>query len=265
MTDTSANKIKDIKKHLLSLGIKKEPEAAIILGSGLGGFSSSIHNKLTIPYSEIPYFPSPSVAGHSGELIYGSIFDKPVIAFSGRFHHYEGHNFETTTLPVSVSAALQAKKLIISNAAGAINKSFQVGDLMIITDIIRPFIGISPRSSDRFHYNHYETAQQIPKIAADLGLFVRTGTYMYAKGPNYETKAEIRSFRILNADVVGMSTAPELIEATRLNLKTAAISLVTNMAAGVLKQKLSHEEVKFAAESRKEDFAKLVSALVLKL
>lgn len=265
MSESAASKIQDIKRKLLKLGVEEKPEAAIVLGSGLGGFSSAIENKITIPYSDIPHFPSPSVTGHSGELIYGSVFSKPVLAFSGRFHHYEGHDFETTILPVAVTSALHAKKLIISNAAGAINRSFQVGDLMVINDIIRPFIGISPVSSDRFHYNHYETAQKIPKIAAELGIFVRTGTYLYAKGPNYETKAEIRSFRTLNADVVGMSTVPELIEAARLNLKTAAISLVTNMAAGVLKQKLSHEEVKFTAESRKEDFAKLVSALVLNL
>ncbi len=265
MSESAASKIQDIKRKLLKLGVEEKPEAAIVLGSGLGGFSSAIENKITIPYSEIPHFPSPSVTGHSGELIYGSVFNKPVLAFSGRFHHYEGHDFETTILPVAVTSALYAKKLIISNAAGAINRSFQVGDLMVINDIIRPFIGISPVSSDKFQYNHYETAQKIPKIAAELGIFVRTGTYLYAKGPNYETKAEIRSFRILNADVVGMSTVPELIEAARLNLKTAAVSLVTNMAAGVLKQKLSHEEVKFTAESRKEDFAKLVSALVLNL
>lgn len=265
MSDSTASKIEDIKRKLLKLGVDEKPEAAIILGSGLGGFSSDIDNKITIPYSEIPYFPSPSVTGHSGELIYGFVFNKPVLAFSGRFHHYEGHDFETTILPIAVTVALQAKKLIISNAAGAINKSFQVGDLVIINDIIRPFIRISPVSSDRFQYKHYETARKIPRIAADLGIFVRTGTYMYAKGPNYETKAEVRAFRTINADVVGMSTAPELIEAARLNLKTAAISLVTNMAAGVTRQKLNHEEVKLTAESRKEDFAKLVSALVLKL
>lgn len=257
--------VNDIKESLHAQGIDEIPEAAIILGSGLGGFASYIDNPVTIPYSEIPYFPAPTVEGHSGQLIYGTVYNRPVIAFSGRFHHYEGHDFRTTILPVAVAHVLKAKKLIISNAAGAINKSFQVGDLMVINDIIRPFNGISPKSSDRFQYNHYETAQKIPKIAAELGIFVRTGTYLYAKGPNYETKAEIRSFRILNADVVGMSTAPELIEAARLNLKTAAISLVTNMAAGVIKQKLTHEEVKIAAESRKEDFAKLVSALVLKL
>ena len=257
--------VNNIKEYLRSQGIDEIPEAAIILGSGLGGFASYIDNPVTIPYSGIPHFPSPTVEGHSGQLIYGTVYNRPVIAFSGRFHHYEGHDFETTILPVAVTHALRAKKLIISNAAGAINKSFQVGDLMVINDIIRPFIGISPKSSERFQYNHYETAQKIPEIAAELEIFVRTGTYLYAKGPNYETKAEIRSFRILNADVVGMSTAPELIEAARLNLKTAAISLVTNMAAGVIKQKLSHEEVKLAAESRKEDFAKLVSSLVLKL
>jgi len=259
------DKILEIKKYLLSSGVGEKPEASIILGSGLGSFVSAISNPVTISYSNIPHFPSASVTGHSGELIYGFIKDKPLLVFSGRFHHYEGHDFETTVLPVTVSKSLQSKKLIISNAAGAINRSFQVGDLMIINDIIRPFTCISPKNLKSFRYNHYRTTQQIPPIAAELNLFVRTGTYMYVKGPNYETKAEVRSFRSLHADVVGMSTAPELIEAARLNVKTAAISLVTNMATGVLHQKLNHEEIKLAADRRKEDFVKLVVALVHKL
>ncbi|MGF1670888.1 MAG: purine-nucleoside phosphorylase, partial [Balneolaceae bacterium] len=125
----------EIMDYLLSSGVEREPEAVVILGSGLGGFSNNISDSITIPYNKIPHVPSPTVQGHSGELIYGTIKNKKVLAFSGRFHHYEGHDFETTVLPVSLASAFGAKKLIISNAAGAVNKSFSVGDLMVINDI----------------------------------------------------------------------------------------------------------------------------------
>jgi purine-nucleoside phosphorylase len=240
-------------------------DTVVILGSGLGDFTSAIDDAFSVPYSEIPGFPETSVQGHSGELWTGTVSGRTVIAFSGRFHHYEGHPFSTTVLPVRLAAAFEARKLIISNAAGAINTEFSVGDLMVIDDILRPFHSVASVPSDRFRYSHYPVAAEVRKIAADIGLEVQRGTYVYVKGPNYESKAEIRAFRVLGADVVGMSTAPELVEASRLNLRAAAISLVTNMAAGVLKQKLDHSEVKEAAESRKEDFARLVSALIEKL
>ncbi|REL33286.1 purine-nucleoside phosphorylase [Rhodohalobacter sp. SW132] len=257
--------IEPIKQYLLQNGVSESPEAAVILGSGLGGFSSSIKNYTAIPYNSIPGFPETSVQGHSGELIFGEVADKPILAFSGRFHHYEGHPFERTVLPVHLAKAFDVEKLIISNAAGAINTRFKVGDLMVIDDVFRPFYSVASTSSPRFKYNLYKIADDVRKIGASIGLDLQRGTYLFANGPNYETKAEIRAFRVLGADVVGMSTAPELIEASRLNLKAAAISMVTNMAAGVVKGKLDHSEVKIAAETRKEDFARLVTELVKKL
>jgi len=254
--------IEPIKKYLLKNGVSESPDAAVILGSGLGGFSSAIRNPKHIPYSSIPGFPETSVQGHSGELIFGTVAEKPIIAFSGRFHHYEGHPFERTVLPVHLAKSFEVNKLIISNAAGAINTRFKVGDLMVIDDIFRPFHTVAAAPSARFKYSLYELADEVRKLGASIGLDLQRGTYLYANGPNYETKAEIRAFRILGADVVGMSTAPELIEASRLNLKAVAVSMVTNMAAGVLKGKLDHSEVKIAAESRKEDFALLVTEII---
>jgi len=254
--------LQEITEFLIRAGIEESPDAAVILGSGLGGFAASIENRLSIPYSRIPGFPSTSVKGHSGELISGSVNGRNIIAFSGRFHHYEGHDFATTILPVSVSGAIGAKKLVISNAAGAINRTFGVGDLMAIEDVIRPVGMIYPFGSEKFRFTRQGSAARIARIGAGAGLFIRSGTYIYVKGPNYETKAEVRAFRRLNADVAGMSTVPEMMEASRLGIKTAAVSLVTNMAAGVLRQKLDHEEVKTIAEKKKADFAKLVNALI---
>lgn len=240
-------------------------EAGIILGSGLGGFTSEIQQSQIIPYDEIPNMPHTSVAGHDGELIFGIINGHKVVAFSGRFHHYEGFFFEQTAIPVYLAKAMGAQKLIISNAAGAINTSFSVGDLMVIEDVLRGNTLISPPGSSKHAYTHHRWVDEVRQLAAKLGLVTQQGTYIYAKGPNYETKAEIRAFRRMGADAVGMSTAPELFEAARLKLKTAAISLISNMAAGVSRGTLNHEEVKAAADARKDDFARLVKKLIVEL
>lgn len=257
--------IKSFKSFLIEQGFPEETDAAVVLGSGLGGFSSFINSSVSISYSDIPTFPQTSVHGHSGELISGEIAGKKIIAFSGRFHHYEGYSFLKAVLPVHLSKSFRVNKLIISNAAGAINTRFQVGDLVVIDDIFRPFYSIAASPAEVFKYNLYENAGRVRRIAAKIGLDIQRGTYLFSQGPNYETKAEIRAFRILGADVVGMSTAPELIEASRLNIPAAAISMVTNMASGVASGKLDHSEVKQAAESRKEDFVKLVIELIKQL
>ena len=259
------NNIHQTKEYLVESGFLPDVDSIVILGSGLGDFSSTISESQAIPYSKIPNFPETSVQGHSGELFFGRVSGKPIIAFSGRFHHYEGHKFSKTVLPVHLASAFNAKKIIVSNAAGAINTRFKVGDLMVIDDVFRLFQKVSATDSKPFRYNLHPVAERVRKIAAEIGIDVQRGTYLYVKGPNYETKAEIRAFRVLGADVVGMSTAPELIEASRLNIPTAAISLITNMAAGVETGKLDHSEVKRAAETRKEDFAKLVSQIIKKL
>ena len=262
---TNQESIDQIHRFLTGHGFPEKIDSAVILGSGLGDFTEALDEPESIPYSEIPGFPETSVQGHSGELFRGKIHDREIIAFSGRFHHYEGHAFSSTVLPVHLAHAFGAEKLIISNAAGAINTRFSVGDLVVLDDIIRLFHSIAASPSEPFRYNLYPIADRGRSLAAEIGLEVQRGTYIYLKGPNYESKAEIRAFRTLGADVVGMSTAPELSEASRLGIRTAAISLVTNMAAGVLPKKLDHSEVKEAAEARKDDFARLVSVLIEKL
>lgn len=254
-----------IKAYLIENDFPEEFEAAVILGSGLGSFTSSINNSRSVAYFDIPGFPQTSVQGHTGKLISGEVEGKNILAFSGRFHHYEGHSFSKAVLPVHLAKAFNVNNLIISNAAGAINTHFKVGDLVVIDDVFRPFHSISPHPAPVFSYSLYNIAERVRKIGVSIGLDLQRGTYMFANGPNYETKAEIRAFRILGADVVGMSTAPELIEASRLNLPAAALSMVTNMAAGILTGKLDHSEVKLAAESRKDDFAKFVSELIKQL
>ena len=255
----------EIFKYLDEQELPTDIEAAVILGSGLGGFADQIQNPSTIPYHDIPGMPISSVEGHAGELILGSVNDQNIMAFSGRFHHYEGFSFDETATPVYIANYLGANKLVVSNAAGAINTSFSVGDLMVIESVIRNNLAISPLGNPKHRYHHHQWVPKVRKIDAELGLVTQLGNYMYVTGPNYETKAEIRSFRKMGADAVGMSTATELFEAARLNLKSTAISLITNMSTGVTGEKLDHKEVKAAADARKEDFAKLVKALIEKL
>lgn len=250
------------RNFLLEENFPESIDAAVILGSGLGGFGDEISNRIIVPYSHIPGFPQSTVVGHSGSLICGSIKGKTVLAFSGRFHHYEGHDFSKTIIPVQLAKAFQAQKLIISNAAGGINLRYRVGDLMIIDSIIRQFMKLAPPANRLWTTNLEKDAWRVKNIADGLGIATQMGTYLYVKGPNYESKAEIHAFRKMGGDAVGMSTAPELIEAARLEVKTAAISLITNAAAGVTDAKLNHDEVKEAAESKKEEFAGLVKGLI---
>lgn len=249
--------------HLQDQDLPGEVEAAIILGSGLGGFAEYIQDPQTILYSEIPGMPDTSVPGHEGKLIFGKINNRNVLAFAGRFHYYEGFSFRQTAVPVYISHHFQAKKLIVSNAAGAINRSFSVGDLMVIESVIRNNMAIAPMGYSSYRYNHHQWVKEIRELAARLELLTQVGTYMFVTGPNYETKAEIRAFRQMGADAVGMSTATELFEAARLNLKSVAISLITNMSTGITGNRLDHEEVKAEADARKDDFAKLVNSLII--
>lgn len=251
-----------IKDFLIEHGIARQIDAAVILGSGLGSFGDEIQHSDTIPYADIPSFPQSTVEGHSGSLIFGKVEGKTVLAFSGRFHHYEGHNFSKTVLPVQLAKTFGVDKLIISNAAGGINLRYQVGDLMIIDSIIKQSMMVSEPALQTWDSDFEEYALKVKQIARNLGIETQMGTYLFAKGPNYESKAEIRAFRKMGGDAVGMSTAPELIEAAKLGVKTAAISLITNAAAGVINQKLDHSEVKEAADQKKGVFAKLVKGLI---
>ena len=254
-----------IYSFLVDRGFPKKIDVAIILGSGLGSFADNIDQPIAIPYSEMPKFPQSTVQGHSGSLILGTIENKSVLAFSGRFHFYEGHEFETTVLPIKIAHAFSVKKLIISNAAGGINLDFKVGDLMIINQVLSPTKDLGFPESKGWESELRKSALKAREIADSLKIPSKMGSYLYVTGPNYETKAEIRAFRSLGGDAVGMSTAPELVEAFDLGTKAIAISLITNAAAGITSQKLNHEEVKDTAEMKEEVFAILVKGLIKEL
>ena len=255
--------IEQIVGFLKDKGINKV-DATVVLGSGLGDFKNNIQNRRDFSYTDIPGMPEVTVAGHAGTLYYGSVRNKTVLAFGGRFHNYEGHGIEKTLIPVRVANALGTEIILISNAAGSINYNFNVGDLMLINDFITPMYPLAPKGFPQHttRFDLKQIRQKILELAAKLDIHLQHGTYCYVKGPTYETKAEIRAFRTLGADVVGMSTASELIEATRLGTPCIGITLVTNMSTGVTNEKLDHSEVKLAAESRKDDFAALISALI---
>ena len=254
--------ISSIKNFLTENGFPEQIDSAVILGSGLGTFGDHIQNATSIAYENIPDFPHSTVIGHSGALIFGEVGGKSVLALSDRFHHYEGHYFAKTVLPVQLAHAFEVERLIISNAAGGINLRYHVGDLMIIDSIIKQYMMVSEPAINTWSSNFEAYAQEVKAIARDLNIETQMGTYLYVKGPNYESKAEIRAFRKMGGDAVGMSTAPELIEAAKLGVKTAAVSLITNAAAGVINQKLDHAEVKEAADQKKDVFAKLVKGLI---
>ncbi|MEQ9265209.1 MAG: purine-nucleoside phosphorylase [Balneolaceae bacterium] len=254
-----------IKNHLVSLGFPSSIDAAVILGSGLGSFGDEIQNPISVSYSTIPSFPQSTVEGHTGSLIFGDINGKSVLAFSGRFHFYEGYGFDKTVLPVQLANAFSVDKLIISNAAGGINLDFRVGDLMVINNILSPAKKLDFPDDNNWKDELVATSGKARTIAQELNIPTKQGSYLYVTGPNYETKSEIHAFRSLHGDAVGMSTAPELLEAARIGTKAVAISLITNAAAGVTDQKLDHDEVKDAAEMKKEVFAKLVTGLIGKL
>lgn len=251
-----------IHDYLQGRGIPERVDAAVILGSGLGSFGDEISDALVIPYADIPHFPTSTVVGHSGSLLYGEVSGKTVLAFSGRFHHYEGYSFAKTVLPVQLAKSFAVDKLIISNAAGGINLRYRVGDLMIIDSIIKQYMMVSEPASHTWSSKFESYAKQVQHIARSLNIETQMGTYLFVKGPNYESKAEIRAFRKMGGDAVGMSTAPELTEAAKLDVRTAAVSLITNAAAGVTDQKLDHDEVKEAADQKKEVFAILVKGLI---
>ncbi|MDD7362918.1 MAG: purine-nucleoside phosphorylase [Peptoniphilus sp.] len=248
-----------------------KPEIGIILGSGLGDFADTVEDAVRIPYGEIPGFNQSTVQGHSGELIFGIVKGKKIVAMKGRIHFYEGFDIKEVVFPVKVLCDLGIDKLIVTNAAGGVNKSFNPGELMFISDHINfngknPLIGPNEDVGDRFPDMSYAydpaLLEEVQKIAERLDIAHRTGVYMYMTGPSYETPAEIRMAGILGADAVGMSTVPEVIVANHRHVKVVGISCITNMAAGILDQPLEHEEVLTISQKVSEDFKKLVASII---
>ncbi len=256
----------------LSARIPEMPQVAMVLGSGLGALAQQIDESVTIPYEEIPAFPHASVQGHAGSLRFGRLAGTCVVAMQGRFHHYEGHEMEAIAFPVRVFRKLGIQSLLLTNAAGGVNLSFVPGDLMVLTDHIglwadSPLRGpneetLGPRFPDASHVYHADWIEMAVKTAAEKGFALQQGVYAWCRGPAFETPAEIRALRILGADAVGMSTVPEAMAARHLGMRVLGISCITNMAAGILDQPLTHEEVMETGKMVEERFSSLVAALI---
>lgn len=259
-------------RHYLNEKVNIQPEIGIILGSGLGSFAEVIEEKVTIPYREIPHFPVSTVEGHKGQLVFGKVMGKSIVAMQGRFHYYEGYSMQEVTFPVRVMQVLGVNGLIVTNAAGGINPSYRPGDLVVIKDHINlmganPLRGenltsLGPRFPDLSEGYDLEWRQRALTVAREIGIHPQEGVYAAMSGPSYETPAEIRFLRTIGADLVGMSTVPEVIIANQGGMRVLGISCVTNMAAGILPQRLSHAEVMETAERIEKQFVRFVQALI---
>jgi purine-nucleoside phosphorylase len=251
------------------------PETAIVLGSGLGDFADTLLDAIVTPYEEIPHWPASRIVGHAGRLAIGQAAGTRVAALSGRVHFYEGHELATVVFATRVMGRLGVKQILLTNAAGGINTSFAQGALMIIDDHIN-FLGTNPlvgandeRFGTRFPDMSEVYSARLRKIAHEAarakGIPVAHGVYVAVHGPSYETPAEIRAFRTLGADAVGMSTVPEAIAARHMGMEVLGISCITNMAAGVLPQPLVHDEVMETARRVRGSFIALLEGIIERL
>jgi len=256
-----------IQKHYATV-----PRIGIILGSGLGGFASQVKDAVVIPYADIPGFPQSTVAGHSGKLVLGNLRGIPVAVMQGRVHAYEGYPMDSVTFPMRVLGTLGVKELIVTNAAGGVNTRYAQGSLVCISDHINltgtnAALGPNePRWGERFFDMSTAYSPRLRKLAvaeaALQGFMLPEGVYLAVLGPSYETAAEIRAFRTLGADLVGMSTVHEVIVARHMGIEVLGISLVTNMAAGVLDEAINHEEVMETGKRVEKQFTELLASLV---
>jgi purine-nucleoside phosphorylase len=248
------------------------PRIGLILGSGLGAYADTFAERVVLPFQEIPHFPKSRVAGHPGNLVFGRAEGVPVAALQGRVHLYQGYTMPEVAFPARVLGCLGIRSLIVTNAAGGINTAFRPGDLMLITDHINlmggnPLIGenldaLGPRFPDMSEAYSRKALEAAHSAANELGVALRQGVYVGLAGPSYETPAEIRMFRWLGADAVGMSTVPEVIVASHMGIPVLGISCITNMAAGILPQKLTHEEVIDTTERVKEQFIAILQGVL---
>jgi purine-nucleoside phosphorylase len=248
------------------------PDVAIVLGSGLGDFANRLQDAATIPYGELPHWPASKVVGHDGKLVIGSLGGKRVAALSGRAHFYEGHDLRTVSFAARVIGRLGVTVLILTNAAGGINPALTPGTLMVMDDHIN-FLGSNPLvgpNEDAFGARFPDMSEVYSKrlrgiaddVARQQGLAIGHGVYVAVHGPSYETPAEIRAFRAIGADAVGMSTVPEAIVARHMGVEVLGISCITNAAAGVLPQPLNHDEVMEVARKVRGAFAALLEGII---
>jgi purine-nucleoside phosphorylase len=248
------------------------PKIGLVLGSGLGAFADELSDAVRVPYSQIPSFPRSTAIGHAGQMVIGKAGDIPVAVMQGRVHLYEGYSAEQVAFPVRVLGGMGVRALIVTNAAGGINTKYTQGALVVISDHINlqgqnPLVGLNderfgPRFPDMTQAYWKPYREMALKAARKLGKTVHEGVYAGLLGPSYETPAEIRYLRVIGADLVGMSTIPEVITAQHMGMKVLGISCVTNMAAGILDQPLNHQEVLDTAERVKGDFVGLLRAVL---
>jgi len=248
------------------------PRVAVVLGSGLGKYAEKLNKVAEISYSELPGFPVSTVAGHDGKFLFGTIEDVPVVMMSGRVHYYEGYDMQEVVMPIRVMGLLGVEVLVLTNAAGAVNTAFQPGEFMMITDHISAFVPsplrgpnlekLGPRFPDMSHVYDPELCAAMSCVADGIGIRLNRGVYLQWQGPTYETPAEIRMFRALGADAVGMSTACEAIAAKHMGMRVCGVSCLTNMAAGILDQPLDHREVQEIANKVGSGLEQLVTGLI---
>lgn len=248
------------------------PHTALVLGSGLGGFGEKISLEAAVPYAELPGFPISTVPGHQGRFLFGYVEEEPVVVMQGRVHYYEGYSMEEVVLPLRVMAALGARRLVLTNAAGGIDPAFHPGDLMVLTDHIASFVpspligpnvdALGPRFPDMTEVYSLRLREKLHAAGKKLGIPLQEGIYLQTTGPQYETPAEICLYRSLGASAVGMSTACEAIAARHLGLEVCGISCVTNLAAGLGGEPLSHAEVQETADRVAQQFQDLVWELL---
>lgn len=248
------------------------PKTGLILGSGLGDFCDLLENVTEVPFSDIPDFPVATVAGHTGAFLFGTYQGTPVAVLRGRIHCYEGYTPQEVVMPVRLMAMLGVKTVILTNAAGGVNKAYKPGALMLLEDHINfcganPLTGpnldqLGPRFPDMSDVYCRQLRERVQELALAEQIPLEQGIYLMYGGPSYETPAEIRAFRTLGADAVGMSTVPEAIAANHCGMHVLGISCITNMAAGILPQKLSHAEVVEAAALAKPRFIRLLTLAI---
>ncbi len=265
-------KLKEAKAFIEERTKGMDIYAGLVLGSGLGDLAEEIKNPVIINYKDIPNFPVSTVAGHAGRLVIGELEGRNVLCMQGRFHFYEGYEMDQVVFPIQVMKMLGIQRLILTNAAGCVNKAWNPGTLMLMTDHIKlvPNCPMRGHNEDELGLRFFDMSRAYdPELlevarreAAKLGIPVKEGVYMFFAGPNFETPAEIRAARVLGADAVGMSTVPEVIAAAHCGLRTLGISCMTNMAAGILDQPLGHTEVLETGLRVKGQFSALIRAIV---
>ncbi len=252
-----------------------QPDVVMVLGSGLGYLGDIVENPIVVPYGDIPHFKVSTAPGHKGQLVFGTLSGKRVAVMQGRMHHYGGYSYEDVSYAVRVLKLVGCATLIVTNAAGCTNVEWDVGDIMLITDHIKIFMEsplrgenlpeFGPRFPDMSHVYTPALQEVARSCAKELNMPLREGVYMYFPGPQFETPAEVRLARMLGGDAVGMSTAPEAIAAAHAGMSILGFTLLSNMAAGILDQPLSGEEVNEAAEAAREKFSKLILTCLTKM